>query len=125
MLGLRGISVVTPHGRAFQELTREATALRAAVQSGMTVLRGGNFPRCAALDAQFFSVESPLSAGFAQRLGAANLNAGPPQFIMGGRLRPGGSFITRQAPAYGPNPGGALEIVIEPGAVQFEFFVMP
>ena len=117
--------VLTPWGTARQLPTTAADDLRMQVESGQLVQRGGNFPNSAANDAQFFSSESPLSPGFANRVGAGNLDGATPDFIMGGRVRSGSNFVTREAPGLGANEGGGLEIVTEPGAVEFEFFVMP
>jgi len=118
-------SVGTPYGTAVQDTSAAALRLRSEVAAGRPIFRGGNFPKSAGSDAQFFSPENPLSPGFADRVGAGNLGSKTPDFIMGGRVRPGGNFITRPAPGLGANKGGALEIVNEPGAVQFDFFVMP
>jgi len=118
-------SIATPFGTARQSASAEALLLRSQVESGQLVRRSGNFPRSAGSDAQFFSTENPLSRGFANRVGAGNLDASVPDFIMGGRVRPNGNFVTRSAPGVRSNAGGALEVVAEPGVVQFEFFVMP
>ena len=129
-------SLVIPAGRTFgialerggvalQANTAEALALREQVAAGQQVYKAGNFPRSAAAESQFFSTQNPLTPGYANRVGAANLGAGTPDFIMGGRVQPGGPFITRAAPAVGQNLGGALEVVTPPGGVQFDFFYMP
>lgn len=63
--------------------------------------------------------------GYASRYGAASLDGGTPDFVLGGTVRFGASFITRAAgPAVG-NIGGALEVVTNPGAVVLDFFHMP
>jgi len=125
-LATRGAtSIATPHGRAFQRLSRDALDLRSEVAGGRQVFRGGNFGRSAAGEGQFFSVESPLSPGFADRVGAATLGRGTPDFVIGGTVRPGAGLVTRRAPPFGKNAGGALEVVTEPGAVRLDFFHMP
>lgn len=118
-------TVATPHGTAVQALTPEALALRNSVGRGQQIFRGGNFPRSAAGEGQFWSPQSPLSPGFADSVGAANLGTRAPDFIMGGSVRPGGNFITRPAPPFGGNAGGALEVVTPPGGVRIDFFHMP
>jgi RHS repeat-associated protein len=123
---LRGItSIRTPFGTALQEFTPEALALRGEVAAGRQVFRGGNFGRSTAAEGQFFAAESPLNPGFANRVGAATLGRGSPDFVIGGTVRPGAAFITRTAPAVGKNTGGALEVVTNPGSVRLDFFVMP
>ena len=52
-------------------------------------------------------------------------NTGDMTFIMGGRLIPGSSFITREAPGIGGNTGGGIEVVVPPNSVQIDWFVMP
>ena len=110
---------------ARQELSAEALALRSEVAAGRQVFRGGTLGQSTAAEGQFFAAESPLNPGFADRLGAATLGRGTPDFIIGGSVRPGAQFITRTAPAFGKNAGGALEVVTQPGAVRLDFFVMP
>ena len=123
LLAARG--VVTPQGTALQALTPEALALRNSVAEGQSIFRAGNFPRSAAAEGQYWSTQSPLSSGYANSVGAANLGASTPEFIMGGSVRPGANFITRPAPPYGGNAGGGLEIVTDPNALRLDFFHMP
>lgn len=79
----------------------------------------------AAAEGQYWATESPLSAGYADSIGAANLDSSTPDFIIGGTVRPGANFITRPAPPCGGNAGGTLEIVTDPNAVQINLFHMP
>ena len=118
-------SVVTSRGYAVQSLTPEAMALRDSVAEGQQIFRAGNFPESAGAEGQYWSGQSPLAPGYANSVGAANLWAGTPDFILGGSVNPGANFITRYAPAFGRNAGGALEIVTQPNGVQIEFFHMP
>lgn len=120
----RSLFVRTPFGTAVQEFTPSALALRSEVAAGRQVFRGGMLGRSTAAEGQFFAAESPLNPGFASRLGAGSFS-GMPQFVLGGTLRPGTRFITRTAPGFGKNTGGALEIVTESGAFRPGFFVMP
>jgi hypothetical protein len=123
--GLAPNSIGTPHGTAVQSLTPEALALRQSVADGQQVFRGGNFPKSAGPEGQYWSPQNPLNPGYADSIGAANLGTKPPDFILGGIVRPGANFITRAAPPFGRNAGGALEVVPESGGVQTEFFHMP
>ena len=116
-------SVETPHGTAVQDAV--LAGLRDDVARGRQIFRGGNFGRSKAAEGQFFSPDSPLSPGFADRVGAATLGQRTPDFVIGGRVKPGASFVTRKAPPFGKNAGGAPEIVVEPGGVKIDFFHMP
>lgn len=116
---------MTPHGTAVQSLTPEALALRQSVANGQTIYRGGNFPKSAGPEGQYWSPQSPLAPGYAQSIGAANLGMKPPDFILGGTIRPGANFVTRPAPPFGNNIGGALEVVPEANCVKIDFFHMP
>jgi uncharacterized protein RhaS with RHS repeats len=118
-------SVATPYGVAVQEQTASAQALRSQVQSGTQIYRGGTLGASTAAEGQFWAAESPLSAGFASRYGAATLGEGTPQFIVGGTAAADATLVTRTAPAVGANPGGALEVVVPPGSVRLDFFHMP
>jgi len=46
-------------------------------------------------------------------------------FVIGGRLGSGANFISRSAPAFGSNLGGAPEIVVNPNSVILDYFYMP
>jgi hypothetical protein len=48
-----------------------------------------------------------------------------PNWIMGGSLRTGAPAVTRAAPGLGTNPGGAIEVVNQPGGVTGLWFHMP
>ncbi len=119
----RGIGAVpTPHGAAVQDAT--LAPLRAEVAAGRQIFRGGTFGRSAAGEGQFWALESPLNPGFANRLGAATLGSGTPDFVIGATVRSGANFVTRIAPAVGRNAGGAPEVVVGAG-VRIDFFHMP
>jgi RHS repeat-associated protein len=118
-------SIITPHGTAVQSISSEALELQESVADGQQIFRGGNFPKSAASEGQYWSPQNPLTPGYANSVGAANLGTKSPDFILGGTVRPGADFITRPAPPFGGNAGGALEIVTQPGSVQIDFFHMP
>jgi hypothetical protein len=56
--------VTTPYGPAAQATSAEALAARGAVSKGATIWRVGTTSRSEAAEAQFWSLEHPLSPGF-------------------------------------------------------------
>ena len=41
-----------------------------------------------------------------------------------GKLKPGATVVTRPAVRLRNNMGGAIEVITEPGSVEFEYFYM-
>ena len=119
------MAVATPYGAAIQSGDPAALALRAQIARGQQVFRGGEFGTSMGAEGQFWAAESALAAGFASRIGAATLGEGAPQFMLGGTVAADATFVTRAAPGVGRNVGGALEVVVPPGAVRLDFFHMP
>jgi len=117
-----GDGVATPYGTAVQSTSAEALAAREAVENGATLYRGGMLGRSAGPEGQFWSLENPLSPGYAQRYGIPSGNSNF-NFIEYGRLRPGSPFITRPAPGAGPNAG--IETVVRPNGVRLSGFHSP
>ncbi|HBY01724.1 MAG TPA: hypothetical protein DEG92_04150, partial [Rikenellaceae bacterium] len=118
-------SVQTPQGIAHQETSQEAKELYNEVKNGKQIYRSGNFPRSKATEGQYWSTDNPLNHGYADRVGAANLNNETPDFVIGGTIKEEANFVTRKAPPYGTNQGGALEIVTDENEVKINFFHMP
>jgi hypothetical protein len=116
--------ISTPFGTAIQSSSLEDLAARQAVQEGATLYRGGRLGISAGPEAQFWSLESPLNPGFAQRYGipAKNMKF---DFIEFGTLKPNQSFITRPAPGIRTNTGGGIEAVTNPCAVRLCGFIQP
>jgi hypothetical protein len=114
--------VATPYGPASQAATAEAMAARQAVTEGATLWRIGTTGRSAAAEAQFWSLEHPLSPGFVARYGIPPQNVANANFIEAATLRPGTSFVTRVAPPVGTNPGGGIEVVVPEGGVIVRAF---
>ena len=114
--------IATPHETAVQSLSAEALELRAQVEAGSPIYRGGLFGTNAAAEGQYWAPELPTSPTYSSRYGIASFTE--PNFVLGGTLRPGATFVTRPAPGLGVQPGGALEIVSDPGAVIIDFFHM-
>ncbi len=97
-------------------------AARTQVSEGATLWRLGTTGRSAAGEAQFWSLEHPLSPGFASRYGIPAQNIKNANFIESATLRPGTPFVTRQAPAVGGNLGGGIEAVVPEGGVWLRSF---
>lgn len=115
-------AIETPHGLASQGTSRAAMAARAEVESGTTLWRIGTTGRSAAGEAQFWSLEHPLTPGYASRYGVPPRNIIDADFIESAVLRPGSPFITRGAPGFGPNIGGGIEAVVPEGGVWLRGF---
>jgi hypothetical protein len=77
-----------------------------------------------ASEAQFWSLEYPLSPGFAARYGIPAENVTRANFIEAATLRPGTPFVTRVAPPVGTNPGGGIEVVVPEGGVIMRAFTI-
>jgi RHS repeat-associated protein len=118
-----GNFVDTPYGPAVQDSSPSAQGLREEVASGRMIYRAGAFGQSNAAEGQFWGVDSPLEPGYADKYGIASYTE--PGFVIGGTVKSGANFVTRPAPGYGTNAGGALEVVVEPGGVKIEFFHMP
>ena len=115
--------IATPYGNASQSVSGNALRARSSVEKGATLYKGGKLGVSAGPESQFWSLESPLNPGYAQKYGIPPKNANF-DFVETATLRPGASFITRPAPGVGPNGGGALEVVVKPGGVQLTGFSM-
>jgi hypothetical protein len=97
---LRGIS--TPYGRAIQSASDAALEARQAVEQGRLLYRGGRFGRGQAAEAQFWSLENPLGAGYTRRYGIPPENVNF-DFVLTGRLEPGAAFAPMEE--CGAKPG--------------------
>lgn len=93
-----------------------------AVENGATLYRIGTTGKSQAAEAQFWSLENPLSAGYAQRYGIPASNIKNANFIETATLKPGTPFVTRPAPAVGANKGGGIEVVVPESGVQMRAF---
>jgi hypothetical protein len=122
-LTVNGLSVKTPYGRAWQRLTPDALRLRSQVSNGAEIYRGGVLGKTNVAEGQFWAPENPLLPGYADRYGVGSYNS-LPDFVVGGSMKSGEHFITRNAPGVGSNLGGALEVVTRPNAVHLNYFNM-
>ena len=109
-------------GVALQSVRLSAILARFRVEEGATLYRIGTMGRSQAAEAQFWSLESPLSPGFAARYGIPPQNVAAANFIETATVRAGARFVTRVAPAVGTNPGGGIEVVVEPGDIIMRAF---
>jgi RHS repeat-associated protein len=122
-LAVNSLSVKTPYGRAWQKLTPDAFRLRSQVSNGAEIYRGGVLGQTNVAEGQFWAPENPLLPGYADRYGVGSYG-GLPDFVVGGSMKPGGHFITRNAPSVGSNLGGALEVVTRPNTVHLNYLSM-
>lgn len=116
-------TISTPYGRAYQNISLKTINLRQEVTQGVLLYRCGSLGVSFTAEGQFWAPENPLGEGCAQKYGVASFKE--PDFVIGGKLRPGAKFIVRKAPKFGSNVGGALEVVTKPNAVDLDFFYMP
>ncbi|KTR83722.1 hypothetical protein NS277_07020 [Novosphingobium barchaimii] len=114
--------VATPYGPAVQSLQADAIAMRARVEGGATLYRIGKMGRSEGADAQFWSLEYPLSPGYADKYGIPAANIAGADFIETATLKPGQPFITRPAPPVGANRGGGIEVVVPSNGVTMKYF---
>jgi hypothetical protein len=88
------------------------------------VYRQGEFGIQYITEGQFWSPQNPASTtSYANQFGTPGTDQ--VDWIMGGTVKPGTSFVTRPAPGIGINSGGAIEVVTPPEAVRLDFFHMP
>ncbi len=114
--------ITTPYGIATQGKAVGALAARSEVSNGATLYRIGTTGKSQAAEAQFWSLENPLSSGYANRYGIPAANVSNANFIEAATLNPGTPFITRAAPGIGGNVGGGIEVVLPSGGVQMKWF---
>ncbi|WP_370262388.1 RHS repeat domain-containing protein [Limnobacter sp.] len=114
--------IETPYGPAVQSDAPEAIAARAKVENGGTLYRTGTLGKSQTAEAQFWALENPNSAGYAQRYGIPQENIEKANFIETAVLKPGTPFITRPAPGIGQNIGGGIEVVVPENGVKMKYF---
>ena len=114
--------IKTPYGIANQATDAASMAARGQVENGSILYRIGKTGKSQAAEAQFWSLENPLSAGYAQRYGLPASNVKNSNFIETATVKPGTLFVTRPAPGVGSNTGGGIEVVVPQGGVQMRSF---
>lgn len=115
-------TISTPYGVANQSTAPEALAARAKVNKGATLYRIGTAGKSESAEAQFWSLEHPLNPTYGKNYGVPSRNLTNADFIEMAVLKPGTPFITRPAPGYGSNPGGAIEVVVPKSGVNLRSF---
>jgi hypothetical protein len=118
----RFLTVPTPYGRAFQDMSPDALALRQSVYNGAPVYRGGTLGRSETGEAMFWAPEGPWVPGFGAKYGIPQGNIANYDFQIMGTVNRGTRFVTRPAPGIGSNPGGALEVVTQRNGVSLQYF---
>jgi len=114
--------VNTPYGKAIQSMSKEAVAVRQQVEQGATLFKIGTLGKSEAAESQFWSLEHPLSSGYANKFGIPESNVFNADFIISGRLKTGVDFITRNAPGVGINNGGGIEVVAPANSISIDWF---
>lgn len=118
------ISVTTTEGKAVQSFSYNSLSEASNVKNGATVYRTGTLGKQNLAEGQYWGTKNPLSTeNYAQSYGMTPTGNGQ-SFVIGGKVR-NGNFVTREAPGYGNNPGGAVETVVPSGNVRLDFFYMP
>jgi hypothetical protein len=121
--------IKTLHGLALQSMTPTALAARKRVLEGATLYKLGTTNKSAAPESQFWSLSNPMtpagtiSPEYAKRYGVPAQNIAQANFVQRATLKPGTSFITREAPGVGDNGGGEIEVVVPEGGVVLGTFV--
>ena len=99
-------------------------AARDELTQGAWIYRGGKLSRSAGPEGQFWSLENPLSPGYAQKYGIPIENTNF-DFVEVAVLKSDSRFITREAPGIGSNEGGGIEVVVNAGEPKLQYFHMP
>ncbi len=114
--------VDTPYGPAVQEMSPAALAARDAVDAGAPIYRTGTLGRSQVAEGQFWALEHPSTPGYAARYGIPAENVSRADFTTQARVPSGADYITRSAPGIGDNPGGGIEVVVNPNGVDLDWF---
>lgn len=114
-------------GWATQSSSSNAINALNRVNEGAPLYRIGTLNRSAAAEAQYWSLENPLDIknvkDFAVKYGIPESNLETGQFFVEiAKPKSGIPRISREAPAFGNNPGGSIEIVVPTNGVQLESF---
>ena len=123
------LSIKIPHGNgwATQSNTEIAQAVYNSVKTERKIYRLGTLNRSLAGEAQFWSAENPYSYediwSYADKYGIPHENLlGDEVFFEVGIIPENIPFITREAPGFGDNAGGAIEVVVPEKSITLETF---
>ena len=125
------LQIKIPHstGWAVQSKSLLAEELLQKVAVSRKVYRLGKLNISFAAEAQYWSPENPFDYpniwDYASKYGIPEQHLiGDEIFFESATLPPGVPYITREAPAYGQNLGGAIEVVVPTKSVKLETFNM-
>lgn len=118
-----GHAIPTDYGFAYQSYMPKYFNSRSAIKDGKSIYRAGTKPTetsrgSKGIEGQFWAVEEPSKSTYAMDYGIPPKNVEKIDFAIEGRLKQNENFITRPAPGYGSNPGGAIEVVTRTGGVE-------
>ena len=121
------IKIPEAPGWAEQSTTELATKTFKEVSASRKVYRLGRMRISHAAEAQYWAPEHPFSLPsiweFAKKYGIPEEHLlGDDVFLEVGRIPDNVHYITREAPAFGKNLGGAIEVVTIPNSVKLEAF---
>lgn len=101
-----------------------ALKVKSQIKKRAWLHRGEKLGRSAGSEEQFWSLKHPLSSGYAEKYGISVENTRF-DFVEVAVLNPGSTFITREAPGFGVNHGGGIEVVVDAGTPKLQYFYMP
>src|SRR5947207_2042815 len=104
-------SISTRYAVEAQGASAEARAALSQAQNEAPLFRAGELGTSMAGESQYWSLQNPLSPGYANSMGMPSVT---PNFMMGGTLNPGASVIANQAAGLGANTGLGIQIVTSP-----------
>jgi hypothetical protein len=116
--------IQTPYGLALQEKTPPAIKALSDVRNGAKLYRLGVVDKQQIQEGQFWSLKNPLAVkDYANKMGLPKSNsARNDAFVTQATIKPGVPVVTRRAPGIGLNGGGEIEVVVNPGDVNIEWF---
>jgi hypothetical protein len=110
--------VETPYGVASQSDDAASLAARQEIAEGATVWRTGRPEGARPLRRSPGQLNTRGRPGFAERYVIPPENVANADVIESTVVRPGSPFVTRPAPAVGPNGGGGIDVVVPGGGVR-------
>ncbi|MBI4761332.1 MAG: RHS repeat-associated core domain-containing protein [Chloroflexota bacterium] len=120
-------AVFTPdRGLIFQDYSEEALIARNLTRQGHPLYKIGTLGVSRTIESQHWSLVHPYIPGYISEHGIPPLNVQSMNFVIVGRIdTPNTIVITESSVGYGTNPGGAIEIVVDPFQVKLQLFLMP
>lgn len=115
--------IQTPWGPAHQSDDPASKELRDKILEGDPVLHkiGKRGASQTGRESQFWSPAHPLTEeDYGKKYGVPQPHVDGADFLEKGKMKPDGKFVTRPAAPYRDQPGGAPEVVVEPGSVDVQ-----